>query len=227
MSLYDIGDELYFEGRYTEAADVFKECILQEIELNSSMNYLGCCELNLGNFDQALYWFEQIIERDPSWETPYISKGRVLMKLGKFDEAKKHLDKALEINGNNEDIYYYIGVYYEQQGNLHEAETAYFNSLAIAPEQSETLLNYGVVINKLENNIKAEEIFKRVLHLDPTEINAIWNLAQINIGRGHYADAINYLNRYIEIHENDEEVTDLINKLKQKLKLVHEVLIPY
>ncbi|MBB3129503.1 hypothetical protein FHS19_004178 [Paenibacillus rhizosphaerae] len=42
MSLYDIGDQLYFEGRYQEAADIFRECIDKQLELNSSINYLGC-----------------------------------------------------------------------------------------------------------------------------------------------------------------------------------------
>lgn len=118
MSLYDIGDQLYFEGRYQEAADIFRECIDKQLELNSSINYLGCCELQLGNFEQALGWFDEVIGRAPHWERPHINKSRVLIKQGNLIEAKKCLDDALQINSEHEDVYYYLGIYYEKCDDL-------------------------------------------------------------------------------------------------------------
>ncbi|KRE61916.1 tetratricopeptide repeat protein [Paenibacillus sp. Soil750] len=218
MSKYDIGDQLYFEGKYPEAATIFKECVQEGLELNSSMNYLGCCELRMGNYEYALYWLDQVIERDTTWEIPYNSKSRVYMKQGRFEEAKHCLDLSLKINTDNEDTYFYLGLLFEQLGMLQEAEQAYASSLNIESGQPETLVNYGRVMWKLGKVSKAEEQFLNALNIDPNECDALWNLTHIYIDKNKFTEAILYLSKYIEINNDDIEGLKLMKNIQSKLE---------
>lgn len=73
---YDIAENHYIKKEYHEALSYFqKSCSIKES--NDSLNYIGCCYLNLGEYKTAIKIFEKIIEKSPDWERPYFNIGRV------------------------------------------------------------------------------------------------------------------------------------------------------
>ncbi|WP_058301923.1 tetratricopeptide repeat protein [Gorillibacterium timonense] len=214
MKPYDKGDQLYSDGKFSEAANVFRECIDLGIDLIDSMNYLGCCEMQLGNYEAAHHWLDKAISLEPVWERLYTNKSRIYMKQGNDLKAKELLDRSLELHIENEDTLYYLGLFHERQGDLDRAREAYKKSLEIDPNQSGTLLNYGVVEYRLDHKEEAKSLFERVLTLDSKESLAYWNLSQIYIDSNRYTEAIIYLNQYIELNEQDREAIELRKELE-------------
>ncbi|WP_179218466.1 tetratricopeptide repeat protein [Saccharibacillus sp. O23] len=218
MTLYDQGDQLYYEQKFLEAAEKFKECIRSGIDVIDSMNYLGCCEMRLGRLDEAHRWFDEAILVDPEWARLYTNKSRAYMKQKDDSKALEFLQKALQLNEADEDTLYYLGVFYEGQGDLQSARKAYLKSLEINPDQPETLLNCGVVEYRLNHIEEAKKRLEAAIILDPNESLAYWNLAQIYRGTYHYPEALNYLNKYLELNKEDEEAKALLGKLKADLQ---------
>lgn len=78
MSLYNQGNDLYAEGKYIEAYRYFLQSYTNNEDVTDSMNYLGCIELMLGNYEEALDWFIKLVKIKPTWERPIFNIGRVL-----------------------------------------------------------------------------------------------------------------------------------------------------
>ena len=53
---------------------------------------------NLGDYDDAIKNFDEILEIDPKNADAWSSKGHAFSRLGNYDEARKCFDEALEIN---------------------------------------------------------------------------------------------------------------------------------
>lgn len=176
MSLYSRAENMYVSQNFQDAFKLFFESFSLGLDINDSMNYLGCCELMLGNYNQAIQWFDELIIQAPEWERPVTNKGRVFLKLGRLDEAYVLFKKAENMNTNNEDLYYYLGIYYEHKNDLKAAKEAYEKSLYIDDEQEETLLNYGRILWKLQYVNEAANQFLKLLAIDPNHEDALRNL---------------------------------------------------
>lgn len=167
MTLYEQGDELYFQQMYAEAYSVFLEAIQFDQTDTDSMNYIGCCELMLGNYHEAVNWFDKVIRLEPHWGRPVCNKGRVFLKQGKYEDAHSMLQRSLVLDPDNEDTLFYLGYYYEQIEDLPAAEDAYRRSLEFDEEQSETLHNLGYVLFRMNRLDEAIEALKKSLAIDP------------------------------------------------------------
>ncbi|GAB6988756.1 tetratricopeptide repeat protein [Paenibacillus pini] len=218
MNLYDKGDQLYYEQKFSEAANVFMECIELEVDKIDSMNYLGCCELQLGNYEKAHHWFDQAMVFSPEWGRLYSNKSRVFMKQGDFSKAAEYLYQSLELNDEDEDTLYYLGVFYESQDKLEKAREAYLASLEINPNQPETILNYGIVEVRLGHIEEGKKQFKSLMNWEGYETYAYWNLTCVYKADKQYSKALECLNSYISLNNDvDEEANDLLKELQQLL----------
>ena len=68
-SCFREAESLYSQGEYKQALDIFKK--LEEIKNNNDLsNYIGCCLLSLGDYEEAERIFKLlIIKRNFYYET--------------------------------------------------------------------------------------------------------------------------------------------------------------
>lgn len=144
LDFYSLGEELYIKGNYLEAYNDFQKGYQLGINTNDCLNYMGCCQMELGNLFEALKIFDCLIEKT-AWERPLFNKGRVYLKMGEMDKALAYFKKAERENPENPDVYYYLGVYYEKIKDYGTAQKYYQRSLELDPDQPETQLNLGVM----------------------------------------------------------------------------------
>ncbi|HEX2953146.1 MAG TPA: tetratricopeptide repeat protein [Bacillota bacterium] len=220
MNNYELGEEQYEKEMYETAYDYFVKAYDEGLFVNDSLNYIGCCQMNLGLLEEAITTFDKLIEKSPDWERPYFNKGRVLMKQEKFEEALIYFNKAEELNPNNEDTLFYLGVYYMKVDELEKAKMYYEKSLQIDDAQAEVHLNLGIVYYRMDLNEKGIEEFERALKIDCELVDGYINKSIIETEMGKYRQAIGTLkNAYLLAPEDEEILKDIIaiySKLNDK-----------
>lgn len=198
---YNIGEDLYIEDKYQEAYDYFKKALDNNEEINSSKNYMGCCLIGLGKYEEAINVFDSILN-NTLWERPMFNKGRAYLKLENYTEAFACFNRALMINQENADVYYYLGVYYEKIKDYINAKKYYLKSIEIDDSQAEPHLNLGLVYFHLNEFELSIEESKKVLEIDINYTNAKVNIGFVLYRQEKYEEALKVLLQVIEIEPN-------------------------
>lgn len=217
---YEDAEKFYVEKDFQRALFLFEKSYSID-QSRETLNYIGCCNLRLGNYIVALRIFKQLLKDYPEWEIPIINVGRTYLKLNKFNKALQFLNKAAFINPENEDCEYYLGVYYEKIDRYDIARDHYEKSLSIRYEQSETHLNLGVCyvtladeLRKQPNSqstkaevknlyVKALDEFDLAYKYDKECSDALKYKVSLFIRQKRYSEALEILNRLSELSLND------------------------
>jgi len=77
----------------------------------------GLDSYNLGNHNQAISYFDQVLEIDPNHLGALNNKGAVLLKLWRLEQAIPYFDKVLEIDPNNVSALINKGLYTINSGS--------------------------------------------------------------------------------------------------------------
>ena len=103
----------------------------------------------LGQYQDAITWYDKALEINPSDIATLIDKGDSLYALGQYQDAITWYDKALEINPSELDVLYYKGNSLYALGQYKEAIIWYDKALVIEPDNEDILKYKNAAINQL------------------------------------------------------------------------------
>ena len=95
------GNAAFASGDFQTAVDKFKEAI--QLDENNHVLYSNASAslLSLKDYDQALEYAEQCIQKNPAFVKGYTRQGAALLGLERFDDAEAAYGKALELDAGN------------------------------------------------------------------------------------------------------------------------------
>lgn len=109
-----------------------------------SLYKTGLDSLWLGNFDDALGYFENAVNKNPSRADVWVQVGYCRVKQGKNDEAIKAYHQAVLLMPESDEIRNRLGDAYYYSGNLMEAILAYKEAVRLRPQSAEGYYNLAL-----------------------------------------------------------------------------------
>ena len=104
----------------------------------------GLNSLWLGNYDSALGYFENAVNKNPNRAEAWIQVGYCKVKQGKNAEAIRAFQKAIQLRPNSSEAYNKLGDAYYYASRFTEAIEAYKQAARIEPELAEAYYNLGM-----------------------------------------------------------------------------------
>lgn len=104
----------------------------------------GLNSLWLGNYDSALGYFENAVNRNPNRAEAWIQVGYCKVKQGKNDDAIRAFQRALQLNPDSAEAYDKLGDAYYYASRFNEALEAYKQAARINPEMAEAYYDLGM-----------------------------------------------------------------------------------
>jgi S1-C subfamily serine protease len=113
-------------------------------ELSESLYRTGLESLWLGNYDSAVGYFENAVNKNPRRAEAWVQVGYCKVKQGKNQEAIRAYQQALQLKPDNAEIHNKLGDAYYYAGQLREAIESYTESARLRPDWAETYYNLAV-----------------------------------------------------------------------------------
>ena len=111
----------------------------------------GLESLWLGNYDNAVGYFETAANRNPRRADVWVQVGYCKVKQGKSDEAIRAYQQALTLQPNSDEIHNKLGDAYYYLGRLREAIDSYEEAARLQPDNAETFYNLAIAFTDSGN----------------------------------------------------------------------------
>jgi S1-C subfamily serine protease len=126
----------------------------------------GLDSLWLGNYDNALGYFETAANRNPRRADAWVQVGYCKVKQGKSVEAIRAYQHALELKPNSEEIHNKLGDAFYYSGRMSEAIASYSRAAVLRPDNAESHYNLAVAYFEMGNERLALSEAKTLRQLD-------------------------------------------------------------
>jgi tetratricopeptide (TPR) repeat protein len=130
----------------------------------------GIDSLWLGNYDNALNYFETAANRNPRRPETWIQIGYCKVKQGRNDEAIRAYKRAIQLRPTSSEAFNKLGDAYFFGGRFQEAITSYQEAARIQPDEAEAYYNLGLAYLETGDRAAALAQSRRLESLD-AELN--------------------------------------------------------
>lgn len=127
----------------------------------------GLDSLWLGNYDSAVGYFENAVNKNPKRADAWVQVGYCKVKQGKSQEAIRAYQQALQLKPEDADIHNKLGDAYYYAGRLREAIESYETAKDLRPDNPETFYNLAIAYNEAGNPAMAATEARTLQRLDP------------------------------------------------------------
>jgi len=184
-----------------------------------------------GQYEEAILYFNKVLEIKSDHTAALLNKGMVLVASGKPSEAISCYDKILDSDPRNLRSLQDKASALLFLKNIPEALNCIDEAEKIDPKNLITLSDKALVLGKLGKFEKAIEYFDKALEINSNHIDSIINKGVILVQLGKYEDAISCYDKVLKIQSKN--VTAIYNKslanarlgrIDESLSCLHEAI---
>jgi tetratricopeptide (TPR) repeat protein len=135
-------------------------------DIAESLYQSGLDSLWLGNFESALGYFENAVNKDPLRADAWVQVGYCKVKQGKNEEAIKAYQQAAQLKPESDEVWNKLGDAYYYSGRLMEAIASYKEAVRLHPQGAEGYYNLALVYFENGNQNLAMNAARTLKQLD-------------------------------------------------------------
>lgn len=178
-SLIDQGKQLFNEGKFDEALDIFQQFSEKQPEFYQTHMLIGNCYKETGELEQALSAYQKALSLAPADNTDktFMSQieaaiGDLYIRKNDLKTAQDHFKKSLEYSPTDEILAYNVGEIFFSNNKTDEALMYFKLASSIKPQWSQPFLKLGYVYLNAGDYPNAKTSFQKFLELDPENAEA-------------------------------------------------------
>lgn len=126
----------------------------------------GLDSLWLGNYDNAIGYFETAVNRNPRRADAWVQVGYCKVKQGKTEEGIRAYQHALQLKPDSEEIHNKLGDAYYYAGRMREAIASFSRAATLRPDNADAHYNLAVAYFETGNERLALSEAKILRQLD-------------------------------------------------------------
>ncbi len=129
------------------------------------------------NYDKIIYYYKQILNRNPNYENVYNNISLIFSKLKDVDYKIKVYKELYKINPNRYDINYNLGLLYGRYKKNYIKALHYLQrAIKINPNNAQSYKDMGVLYGLLHEFKKSAEVLQIAVKLDKNDPQVFYNL---------------------------------------------------
>ncbi len=178
-------------------------CSTGYAESGSSLFDNGIAEFQKGRYQDAVFWFTKLIEKEPFNAKAYKNRGVARLSLQKYDMAIEDLNSALNPDLQMEDITGNLGPAWHYKEEYKKAMDDFNSALNLDPDLEGIHSNIGVAWYYAREYQKAISEYDKELKKHPENYSAFFNRALSWVELKEYQKALNDLESVLTIKPDE------------------------
>ena len=194
-----LGMEYLFMDDFKLAKESFKACVrLDEQDYSSLYNVIYCYEF-LEDYDGAIYYLNDYLERNPYCEVAWHQLGKQYSFKRMLPEALTAFDFAIISDDSFIGAYFEKGKILEKMGKYQEAIENYDTTIKIEDPTAHAYLHIGQCYEKLNNADMAKYYYYQTVHEDPLLDKGWLAITKFYYKKNDFEKALLYINKALNI----------------------------
>ncbi|TMM53915.1 hypothetical protein FEE95_18650 [Maribacter algarum] len=219
---YDIhsllGMEYLFMDDFKMAQKSFMKCVeIDDHDYSSLYNVIYCFEF-LENFDGAIHYLNEYLDRNPYCEVAWHQLGKQYFEKKMYPEALTAFDFAIISDDTFMGAYFEKGKVLERMGKYLEAIENYETTIEIEDPTSHAYLRIGKCYERLRNHDMAKFYYYQTVHEDPLLDKGWLAITDYYYKRRKYDKAFYYINKALNIDGENPSYWKKCAKINTALK---------
>ena len=178
-------------------------CSIGYSESGSTLFENGIAEFQKGRYQDAVFWFTKLIEKEPFNAKAYKNRGVARLSLQKYDMAIEDLNNALNPDPEMEDITGNLGPAWHYKQEYQKAMDDFKSALNLDPDLEGIHSNIGVAWYYAREYQKAVEEYTKEIKKFPENYSAYFNRALSLVELKEYEKALDDLNSVLTIKPDE------------------------
>jgi len=188
-------------------------------------------EFDSGQYEDAIEYYDKVIEINPSNEKAYLGKGLALHALRKYEKALESFDKAIEINSDMAKAYNSKGITLADLERYDESLENLKKAMELEPSNSAYQNDVAFGLNNLGEFEEAIKYAEKALELNPRNDVAYSNKGFALVALGRTDEAIKCYDKAIELnptntyaYHNKAQTLYDIGKIEETIDILDKLL---
>ncbi|MEL6918274.1 MAG: tetratricopeptide repeat protein [Bacteroidota bacterium] len=194
-----LGMEYLFMDNFEMAKDNFMKCVsFDEQDFSSLYNVIYCFEF-MEDYDGAIYYLNDFLERNPYCEVAWHQLGKQYFSKEMYKEALTAYDFAIISDDTFIGAYFEKGKVLEKLGKYNEAIENYETTIHLEDPTSHAYLRMGKCHERLNNDDLAKYYYYHTVHEDPLLDKGWLAITDFYFTKDNFEKAYYYINKAINI----------------------------
>ena len=216
------GIKFYHSRKYEQALKEFR-MLEEENNLNIEViYYIGLCLTQLGRYDDALLYLEQVVQSEFSFLHVFQSRmvlGFIYSVTARYKLAEYEFNKLISSGLESSQIYAALGYVYYSQKKVKESIEALEKALELDPDNPNALNSLGFILAEEEIDIgRAVKLCREAVKRKPKNPAYLDSLGWALYKRGKYLEAKDALRRALDLMPGNSEIVSHMKEVLMKIK---------
>ena len=222
--------DLMEAGKYDLAVEMFDLALNQTYGLMTKTDldicyYKALAQYKDGNTVDAINTYDSIIEvKKKDWRAYYL-RGTLYLEKSDYDDARSDYESCLKYNGSDGSMLIHIGANLDDAGYSDDALTYYNEVISNGGKETEDMRNIGWAYYKTGDSDNAMQYLQQAA--DAGDGEAIYYLAEINMDKGEYSEALGLIEQGLSTTADSEETPEVTIDESSRQQLMFAKVICY
>lgn len=216
----DEGIQLYNQGKYREALDVFLNLNVETDEYTELAYHLGLCYTKLSQFDEAVLYLEQVVTSEAAFTTVYQSRmilGYIYSVTERYRLAEFEFSRLLEDGYESPKVYAALAYTQYHQKNIAAAVRNLQKAITLDPDNVTALNNIGFILAEEGSNPDiALRYCRKAVDRSPENPAYLDSLGWAYLKCGRLSEARGYLKKALRLRPDDTDIKSHMRMLERK-----------
>jgi protein O-mannosyl-transferase len=208
-----MGTLLAGRGQYADSLDMYLKAAQADSGQYGPPFNAGVTLVRMGQHAEALPYLRRAVELRPDWAEAYMHLGIAQAASGDETAAISSLGQAVALKPELWKAHIQLADIYVKQGTWLPAAEQFRQALRLKTDY-ETLNNLAGTLVQAGRLQEAEVYYRQAIAVSPSKTGAYCNLAVVLARQGNVTQAVELLNKVLEIEPGNETAGRYLNMLK-------------